>query len=235
MRFAPRAAAIRATYSRSVGNAERREVHAREPAAVRAFGHAPRHAVIGEVGERMAERRELPVEHREDARLGRMEDHVVDAIVAVHDRGLVARRHVRRQPLDQVVHRVDGLGLARRGTGASSGRSGARGSCRACRSRRGPTAAIVDLVQRRDHAIQLVVVRRALLVRESRAASDPTARGLRRSPEEERVPITSGSSQSAYVFGTGTSVFASAVITRYSRSTACAEGSSLPGGLRRSA
>ena len=33
---------------------------------------------------------------------------------------------------------------------------------------------------------------------------------------------------------TGTSVPASAVITRYSRSTACAEGSSLPGGLRRS-
>ncbi len=48
------------------------------------------------------------------------------------------------------------------------------------------------------------------------------------------VPITSGSSQSAYVRATGTSVSASAVITRYSRSTAWAEGRSLPGGFFRS-
>jgi len=47
------------------------------------------------------------------------------------------------------------------------------------------------------------------------------------------VPMTASSSQSTYVRGTGTSVRPSAVITRYSRSTACAEGSSLPGGLRR--
>ena len=33
--------------------------------------------------------------------------------------------------------------------------------------------------------------------------------------------------------GTGTPVWPSAVMTRYSRSTACADGSSLPGGLRR--
>ena len=46
------------------------------------------------------------------------------------------------------------------------------------------------------------------------------------------VPATSLSSQSPYVFGTGTSVSYRAVITLYSLSTACAEGSSFPGGFR---
>ena len=45
--------------------------------------------------------------------------------------------------------------------------------------------------------------------------------------------MTDGSSQSACVRGTGKPVVPSAVMTRYSRSTACAEGRSLPGGLRR--
>jgi hypothetical protein len=44
--------------------------------------------------------------------------------------------------------------------------------------------------------------------------------------------MTEGSSQSAYVLGTGTFVEPSAVMTLYSRSTACADGSRLPGGLR---
>ena len=48
------------------------------------------------------------------------------------------------------------------------------------------------------------------------------------------VPITPSFSQSAKVRGTGTRVGPSAVMMRYSRSTACAEGRSLPGGLRRS-
>ena len=46
--------------------------------------------------------------------------------------------------------------------------------------------------------------------------------------------MTPGSSHSVNVRGTGTPVPASAVITRYSRSTACADGKSLPGGFRRS-
>jgi hypothetical protein len=46
--------------------------------------------------------------------------------------------------------------------------------------------------------------------------------------------MTASSSQSTNVRGTGTPEPSSAVITRYSRSTAWAEGSSLPGGLRRS-
>jgi hypothetical protein len=48
------------------------------------------------------------------------------------------------------------------------------------------------------------------------------------------LPITVSSSHSASARGTGTSVGASARSTRYSRSTACAEASNAPGGLRRS-
>src|SRR6266545_4804319 len=46
--------------------------------------------------------------------------------------------------------------------------------------------------------------------------------------------MTASSSHSANVRGTGKPVIPSAVMTRYSRSTACADGRSLPGGLRRS-
>ncbi len=48
------------------------------------------------------------------------------------------------------------------------------------------------------------------------------------------VPMTLSSWHRAQVFGTGTSLPASAEITRYSRSTAWALGSSVPGGFRRS-
>ena len=44
----------------------------------------------------------------------RMEDHVVEAVVAVHDRRLVAGRDARRQPLDQALDRLDRLGLGGR-------------------------------------------------------------------------------------------------------------------------
>ena len=40
--------------------------------------HEPLHQMIGEIGQRIAERRELPVEHRDDARLGRMDDAIVE-------------------------------------------------------------------------------------------------------------------------------------------------------------
>ena len=83
-------------------------------AAKRPRRDVPRHAVVAEVGERMAERRELPVEHRDDARLGRVKHQVVEPVVAVHDAHLRlvarARRNVRRQPFDEPVHRLDRLG-----------------------------------------------------------------------------------------------------------------------------
>ena len=81
-----------------------REVGAAPGPATMCGRHAVHHGVIGEVGQRMAERRQLPVEHRQDARLGRVEDHVVDAKVAMDDRGLVARGDMGGQPFDQPVH-----------------------------------------------------------------------------------------------------------------------------------
>ena len=47
--------------------------------------HPVHHRVISKIGERMAQCRELPVEHGEDTWLSRMEDHIVDAEVAVND------------------------------------------------------------------------------------------------------------------------------------------------------
>ena len=44
------------------------------------------HALIGEVGEGVAERRKLPVEYRDEARRAGVENHVVDAPVAMHQR-----------------------------------------------------------------------------------------------------------------------------------------------------
>src|SRR5258706_4267446 len=72
------------------GNFQRREIDAGEAARVRPFGHAPRHAVVRKIRERMAERGELPVEHGQDARLGGMEDHVFEAMSAGYDRRFLA-------------------------------------------------------------------------------------------------------------------------------------------------
>ena len=58
----------------------------------------------------MAERAELPVEHGDDARLGRMHDGIAQPVVAVVDARLVARRNVGGQPLLQRLHRFDVFG-----------------------------------------------------------------------------------------------------------------------------
>ena len=59
----------------------------------------------------MSERRELPIEHGKQLRLGWMENEVVEAIIAVNDRRAFVRRNVMRQPIDQAIHRIDRLGL----------------------------------------------------------------------------------------------------------------------------
>lgn len=61
----------------------------------------------------MAKRRQFPVEHRDDARLGRMDDRVADAIVAMNDCCLIARRQVCREPGDQAIHFLILVGLRR--------------------------------------------------------------------------------------------------------------------------
>src|SRR5262249_41350864 len=71
----------------------------------------PAHAVIRKIGERVAQGRKLPVEHREDPRLARGIDRVVEAKVAVDDGRAGLRRDVLRQPGNEVVHRLHRLGL----------------------------------------------------------------------------------------------------------------------------
>ena len=73
---------------------------------------APLHALVGNIREGMAERREFPVEHGEQARCCRMEDHVVEAIVAVDDRhAAVVFRHAVGEPGDERIHRRDRSGF----------------------------------------------------------------------------------------------------------------------------
>jgi hypothetical protein len=105
-----------------VGNAKCRQVQAAD-AARRGMWDVPRHAVVAEIGERVAERGQLPIEHGDHARLGRMEHQVVEAEVAMDDRYLafVARRrgNVGWQPLDQPFHCRDGLRHRPRAVGRS--------------------------------------------------------------------------------------------------------------------
>ena len=92
--------------------AQRSPVDAAE--AVRRAGHAPIHALVGEVGEGVSERRQLPVEHGEEARRIGVENHVVDPPVAVHQRdSTVVDGDIPAEPVDEPLHVVDRCGFAR--------------------------------------------------------------------------------------------------------------------------
>src|SRR6187549_917872 len=73
----------------------------------------PDHAVVREIGERMAERRKLPVKNPEYTRLGYMKHQVFEAIVAVNDGRALVGRDVLRQPRDQGIHRGDRIRFRR--------------------------------------------------------------------------------------------------------------------------
>src|SRR5215469_2529617 len=51
----------------------------------------------------MAESRKLPIEQRDDARLGRMKHEIAYAVVAVHQGGGLVRGYMLRQPSDQTL------------------------------------------------------------------------------------------------------------------------------------
>src|SRR5678816_3628953 len=61
------------------------------------------HAVERDVGKRMPERGELPVEHRDDARLGWVEHQVAHAEIAVTYRRLAVFWNLRGEPLHKTV------------------------------------------------------------------------------------------------------------------------------------
>ena len=97
--------------------------------------HHPLHREIGEIGDRIAERRQLPVEHRGQRPVA-VEHDIVDAIVAVDDRGprLLGQRFAEGRR-SAAPSRADNRS-ANRDTGASSASPAARNNCPACRSRR---------------------------------------------------------------------------------------------------
>ena len=59
--------------------------------------HPPLHQVIGEIGDRIAERRELPVEHGANLRTVMGNDAIVETVVAMDQRDRAAVRHRCRQ------------------------------------------------------------------------------------------------------------------------------------------
>ena len=110
--LASRARAIAVDVLALAGNAQGGQILAGHAAEL-LLRQAPDHRVIREVGERMAERGQLPIEDRDDTRLDAMHDQVVEPEVAVNDRARIVRDDVARQPVDQPVHRVDGLRFRR--------------------------------------------------------------------------------------------------------------------------
>ena len=99
---------------RTVGNAEASQVMADERShAGSGFGwrHVPLHEVIGKIRERIAQSRELPVEHGENFWLRRSQNDVVESIVAMHQPHRRRGWKIQRQPRDQSLHLLDRLGL----------------------------------------------------------------------------------------------------------------------------
>ena len=74
---------------------------------------APQHAEVGELGQRIAQGGDLPVDDAQHPGLAGMEDHVVEPVVAMHQHRLVIGRQMGGQPVEQTVHRLDLLGLRR--------------------------------------------------------------------------------------------------------------------------
>ncbi len=220
-----------ATYCACDGDAERREVEAGD-AAKAGRRDVPAHQVVREVGERMADRRQLPVEDREDARLGRMEDQVVEPVVAVDDRACApsSAGMCCRQPVDQPVHRVDVLGL-RRLVLLAPAADLAREIVARLAEVLEPDRAIVDRCgarrsrgssRRRSHARSTA---------SCPAGSGPTARGRRRSPSRRTRGRSRSRPRTAHASARpARRCPSSASITRYSRSIACADGSSFAAG-----
>ena len=94
------------------GDAQRLHIHATN-ASEGAGRNVPRHAVVAEVSQGVANGGEFPIEHRQHTRLTCVEHEVVQPIVAMHDADFAfiacARWHVVGQPCHQLVHLSNGL------------------------------------------------------------------------------------------------------------------------------
>ena len=207
------------------------------PARPRNSSGVTRHVidVIGEIGERVADRRQFPVEHADDPRLGLVKHQIVHAVVAVDDRRRALRRHVRRQPVDQPVHRRDRLGL-RGAVLPAPARDLAAHVVAGTAEIAEPDRLVIDRVQGGDDRVHRIrTSRRARPGRRSPAGAGPRRCGRRDIPSHRRRCRSPRRPRTAR--GPAAPAPASrpsARMTRNSRSTACALGSSGPGGLRRS-
>ena len=176
---APGAALIGRHIGRLIGDAERREIEARH-AAERLGRVDVGQAVIGEVGERVAEGRQFPVEDADDAGLARVEDHVVEADVPVADGRLVARRDVPRQPIREPVDRrvvagARGLPLLR--PAPDLAREVVAGPSEPLEPDR-PPIGHVEAGQRLDHAVIDAGARLARQLRQGRLPEDAAPQAL---------------------------------------------------------
>ena len=124
--------------------------------------------MVAEVGQGMAQRRQFPIQHRDHARLRRMENQVVEPEVAVHDAGhSLSARHRRNmgwQPFHQAIH--IGHRLGRRGHVLPAPTADLPLEIITWAAVVGePVFGISDAVEAADHAVHLVVHGGALLRR----------------------------------------------------------------------
>ncbi len=90
-------------------NVQRRRIQSAETAKL--FGRQMiTHAKIRQIDEGMAQRRQLPVQHRQDSRFAWVKYRVIEPEIAVHDSGFLVGGNVLRQPLDEPLHGVDRFG-----------------------------------------------------------------------------------------------------------------------------
>ena len=102
--------AIKAGIFGGIGDIERVEINPFQRLGRGTFGrHEPLHQMIGEIAQRMAERRQFPIEHGQHFGLVGMQHHIVQSEIAMHNRIGIIIGNIARQPVDQLVHRVDAL------------------------------------------------------------------------------------------------------------------------------
>ena len=121
----------------------------------------------------MAERRQFPIEHGEQARLGRMENHIVEPVVAVDDRhAAVVSRRIAGEPGDEIVHRGNRLGFGGAvlvGPALELALEIGAGAAEVGQADPGG----IERGQRRERAVHLVVDFRAVLARDFRQVRLP--------------------------------------------------------------
>ena len=109
--IAARAAAIGADISGFRWNAGCHTVSRQRPLAADAA--VPGQYTESEIGQRIADGGQFPIQHRGQARFGGMDDHIAQFEIAMDDGGSPVRRHTPRQFADQCFHIRDGFGFGR--------------------------------------------------------------------------------------------------------------------------